>query len=441
MGDISLAPRPGMVGRLRAALARIAPRSAYWVDVAWVAGINALAQGIGVLAMPLLTRLYTPADFAAVNVFVNTAAFASVLLSLRLEYMVQLAREDGEAVSLVHLVWALSLAGCAVAMPLAWVFRAPLAQWLGSPGLAGSLVFVPVTAALVSASLALQHLRQRQQQFKVSSSSDVVNKLGYVGTALAGHLLMPGPGGLLAAQGAGACGKLGWLLQAGHGLSVSVRTFDTSTMARMFSRYMHLSGSLVVSHLMLALTGLIPSVFIGHVYGAAVLGQFALVMSTIFLPASLLGMAIGQVYYQRSAAAWAEGRDFHGYWRDTTRKLFRLGAPIYALVALASPWAYPLVFGSNWELAGQFAPYMAVTGFFAFLTGPLDRSCLIVGAWRYIPLWHMARTLTTAAVAALAWWGGWSAQVFLLALTLQMSTLYMVDFFAERRFSRLRPGS
>ena len=64
-------------------------------------------------------------------------------------------------------------------------------------------------------------------------------------------------------------------------------------------------GALVGSHLMATVTGAAPLLYISHAYGSNPLGQFALVMSTIFLPASLLGAASCQVYYQRAAADWS----------------------------------------------------------------------------------------------------------------------------------------
>ena len=50
---------------------------------------------------------------------------------------------------------------------------------------------------------------------------------------------------------------------------------------------------------------------------------------TIFLPASLLGAAVGQVHYQRAAADWAAGRTIHGLWKSTPDKLCRYGLPTY----------------------------------------------------------------------------------------------------------------
>jgi teichuronic acid exporter len=422
------------------------PRSGYWADVGWVAGLNALAQGIGVLSTPLLTRLYEPSDFAALNIFSNCVAFAAVLLSLRFEFMVQLPREERDAVAVVRLVVMLTVAGCVVSVPALWIWRSSLAGALGNQALAGTLVLVPLTGAIVSISLALQHLAQRRRSFRLSSVSEIVARCGYFGSALIGRWITPGPAGLLAANVASVVGKTAWLVwrtpaPGGARADGAPRPMlDGAGMKRAARTYLRLATSLVSSHLMLTLTGLLPSIFISRAYGAETLGQFALVALTIFLPSGLLGTAVGQVYYQRAASRWSDGHGFLDLWSMTVRKLLTMGIPIYAAAALVSPWAYPLIFGAAWTEAGEFASWVAIAAFFAFLSGPLDRSCLVVSAWRYIPLWHAARTLTTALVIGLAWAGEWRAKTFVVALSCQMSLLYLVDLFAERSFASKLPS-
>jgi O-antigen/teichoic acid export membrane protein len=412
------------------------------VDISWVAAINALAQGIGVLAMPLLTRLYGPSDFAQLNIFTNCVAFATVLLSLRYEYMVQLTNDHRDARAVLFAVAALGVVGCVVSIPVIWWFRLPLAEAAGNAQLASSLVFVPVTAALICTSLALQHVTQRDQQFKTSSVSDIVSRLCYVGAALVGRLVSPTAAGLIATGGAGAIGKIAWLGARGRRQSVEGGSgIEWSRVREVLGRYRRLSTSLAFSGLMLTLTGLIPSILISHAYGSQTLGQFALVVSTNFLPSSLLGAAIGQVYYQRAASRWSEGNDFIDLWRITVRKLLAIGLPVYGAMALLSPWLYPLVFGRAWAEAGIFASILSVAAFFAFLSGPLDRSCLIVSAWRYIPAWHVARTVTTALVAGVAVLAHLSPRTFLILLSLQMTLMYAIDLFAERHFAAMKPAA
>ena len=201
-----------------------------------------------------------------------------------------------------------------------------------------------------------------------------------------------------------------------------------------------LATSMLVSHLLGTITGLAPVLYIGVMYGPQVLGQYSLVVATIFLPSGLIGTAIGQVFYQRAAFTWAQGQSFAILWRQTFLKLAAIGAPMHLLVALLSPWLYPLVFGDKWDAAGRYAVLMSVSAFFSFVSAPMDRSSLIVGRWRYLIYWHAARASTTLLLLLWAYFARFTFDVLLILLVTQMSTLYLVDLVAERGYSKLFPS-
>jgi hypothetical protein len=96
---------------------------------------------------------------------------------------------------------------------------------------------------------------------------------------------------------------------------------------------------------------------------------------------------------------------------------------------------HPLIFGQAWTNTEYYATIIAVNACLSFITSPLGRACLVVNVWWYMPIWHNARTMSTGLVAWLAWVNGWSFEVFLLMLVVQMSTLYLIDYCAEWRFS------
>ena len=415
--------------------------SSYWRDISWVASGTVIAQAISLLSMPLLTRLYDPAAFASLSIFTQLAALAAVVLTLRFEYALPLPRRRLDAVALLWLVVALGAAGALLWTGVAALLAPQLAGMLSSES-ALLWLLAPLTGMLISLAVATQYFAQRQLNYRRIGIAEVGNKVVYLLTALLGLWLLPSPAGLLLAVGAGALGKTLLLaspdsLERWRGRRRRARAW-ARLLLRNAARYRGLSASMVGSHLMLTLTGLIPSLYVAQAFGADTLGQMALVISTTYLPSALIGAAVGQVYFQRAAQRWAQGQDFAELWRITARKLALIGLPIYAGLALVAPWVYPIVFGAQWQLAGQFASIMSLSAYLSFLTTPLDRSCIVAGAWRYIPLWHFGRLASTVAVVALSRWLDWSATTFIIALTLQMSLLYLIDFFAERAFASMR---
>jgi hypothetical protein len=103
------------------------------------------------------------------------------------------------------------------------------------------------------------------------------------------------------------------------------------------------------------------------------------------------------------------------------------------------PSVFPLVFGKVWRPAGYYGAILAVSGFFAFVTTPMDRTCWVVGAWRYILLWHVARTVTTGMVVGMALYFQWDMDIFMIIFVVQQIVLFLIDFWAEWRFAHFQP--
>ena len=86
------------------------PGGAFARHVVTLASGTALGQLLLVLALPVLTRLYTPADYGALAVYSSTLTVLLVLASLRFEVAIPLPDDDRAAGSLL----ALSLLALAV---------------------------------------------------------------------------------------------------------------------------------------------------------------------------------------------------------------------------------------------------------------------------------------------------------------------------------------
>lgn len=410
--------------------------SAYRRDVIWQASGNTLAQSVGVLGIPMMTRLYTPQEFAVQALFIQAVTFATAVMTWRYEYFVQLPRARGDVRALNRLVLILGLAAIAVLSYIFWLYREPVAAQMGSAAVAPWLVFVPVTGVMVSWAVAAQHNAQRFGDFKLSGLSELAGKVFYVGTGIAGGLAQLGASSLIATTALGAAGKAAFIILGRPAWGRHLLCARVSRVRRVFARYHRLASSTVLAHLLSTSAIAAPQVALAHLYGADVLGQFALVLTTIYLPSSLLGSAIGQVYYQRAAQIHAQGGSFFELWRTTASRLALIGAPVYGLIALASPMAYPLVFGHQWGLAGTLAMWMSLAAFGSFFSGPMDRTCLIVGAGLYSILWSLFRLLTTLLVIWLADLLHLHPVEFVAALVAQMCLAYGIDFWMGARFSR-----
>lgn len=413
----------------------------YWRDIAWQATGSSLAQVVGVVGMPILTRLYAPEDFAVQALFIQVVTYATAVVTWRYEYFVQLPRLNDDTRALNRLVLLLGTLAVMALTPILFVYRDALALQLGNQDVAPWLFLAPVTAVLVSWAIAAQNNAQRAGDFRSSGLSELVAKLTYVFTGIAGALMRLGILGLILTTATGAIGKCAYVLARSPRLADGPFRMELEPMRRVGSRYGRLATSTVLAHVLTTSAIAVPQVAMAHLYGADVLGQFALVLATIYLPSALVGAAIGHVYYQRAAKLWAEGQPFFGLWRTTVQKLLWVGIPVYGLVALLSGLAYPFIFGAPWGLAGEFAMWMAVAAFASFVSSPMDRTCLIVGAGMYAIFWSLFRAVSTVFVVWLAWLESFAYSSFVVALVIQMCAAYGIDLWMSRRFSQGRLGA
>lgn len=413
----------------------------FWAAVRWQTVGNAAGQLIGVLGLPLLSRAFTDEDFAAQALFQQFTMFFAGIMTLRYEYLVPLPKHEHETKALIRLVWFLSIAGVLLLSPLLPLVLHLFPQWQ-SGNSTHWLWLTPLTAALVSLSLAYQHRVQRHGGYRRSGMGEIIAKLGYVGTGLAGAAMQLGTIALLMTTAIAAGCKLLLHASARPPVPSGVDMPETEHLPirEAASRYGALARSMVGSHLLGTVTGMAPVLAIGAMHGASALGQFGLAMGTIFLPAGLIGSAIGQVYYQRAAAMWARGDTIAPLWQQIAKRLIVMGAPLHLLVGLLSAWLYPLIFGAQWSLAGQTAAWLTLAAFFSFISAPMDRTSLIVGEWRYLIGWHLLRAVTTLIVLGLSWWQQWAYLQTVQALVLQMSAMYAVDLWAEFRFAQRLPA-
>jgi len=403
--------------------------SSYWRDIFLQASGNTVAQVIGVLGIPLLSRLYAPQEFAVQNIFLQLVMFFAGIMTWRYEYFFQMLKDDQQARWLFSGVVKLGFVSGVVLTVALYAFSADIAQLLLIDQGAEVLLVAPISAFLVSLALAFQHNAQRSGAYKISALSEVFGKSAYIASGAV--LAAVTASGLIFTTLFSALGKIGALLPYSKDLIFGARVHAQGTVSPLKK---HASGAnaLVMSHILVTVSSAAPIFYISAVYGTEVLGQFSMVMATIFLPSGLIGAAIGQVFYQRAASHAEEPLVLRGLWNMTLRKLALFGIPIYLCAGILSPWLYPFVLGDQWVDAGQYAQVLMVAALSAFVSTPLDRVSLVLRYNWYMPALHVFRLTATGVLLTVATHFALDFKEFLLFYVVQVSVVYLLDLLCAR---------
>jgi lipopolysaccharide exporter len=116
----------------------------------------------------------------------------------------------------------------------------------------------------------------------------------------------------------------------------------------------------------------LPLLLLPLFFGAAVLGLFGLAVGALSIPLSLIGGAVGQVFFLHATEAHRAQRLAEAT-AAVHARLVMIGAfPALALI-VAGPELFEVVFGGAWREAGSYARYLAVWIFLGSVASPLTR--------------------------------------------------------------------
>lgn len=332
---------------------------------------SVLAQGINILMLPVLARIYIPEEFGVFGVFLAAVAVMAVIINMGYEMALMLPESEEESKGL----FLLSLRAC-LGLSLVFMLGAMLIpeSWLnaaGQNGIMGWHLLIPISVALEGIIQPYGVAFNRQAAYRTitrlriaraATTAAVSLVVGLSGGGLTGLI-----GGFLAGQLIQAVAGI-WIWKRDFGpirsfekitrLAIQYKDFPVFGMA---SAWLNVASKQVIFFLL-------PGYF-----GDGPTGQFSKAERILNLPPGLLSMTVGKVYFEE---ATIEARKGARYLADLTRKtalrVALLGLPVLAVILLAGPEIFAFVLGEEWTQAGEFAQWLSPWLYLTMIASPLS---------------------------------------------------------------------
>ncbi|MDR3671655.1 MAG: oligosaccharide flippase family protein [Holophaga sp.] len=356
------------------------PVQGFRLKVLQVAGGTAVAQGLLVLASPVLTRLYSPADFGVLVVYISLLAMLVILASLRYEYALPIPEDDGEATDLLAVCMLLVTATTTLSSLLLYVLRGRILGWLGVPGLGPFLWLVPVSIFGVGFYQVFNCWAIRKGGYRRIARTKVTQSVTQLALQVGVGAVVKGPFGLLLGHAVGrsngtrTLAMLDWRNDWAR-----LKQVRWAGMWRAMVRFRRFPVIASGTALMNAFNLRMPALLLAIYFGPAVAGWFALAQRVFALPSSVIGESVAQVYFGEVAAT--VNRDAGGLmvlFRGTIRRMFLLGLPLMLLAMAAGGFLFPLIFGRDWREAGIFVVAIGPMALAQFTAACADSTLVVL---------------------------------------------------------------
>jgi len=414
-------------------------KSGFLRDALSLSGGTAIAQVIAVAALPLLTRMYTPDEFGVLALYIAVASLLSVFASMKLEQAIMLPKTDREAAGILVALLISSVVFALIILVAILLLRDRLLVWSGAQALKPWLYFLPLSIFLLGSYQGLRFWQMRQRNFSLVSA-------GLVSAILASTLvaIMIGAWGKAAFNGASGL-VIGFICQGLVNVAILLKgvrqqkahfsSINIVGIIQAVRPYQKLVSTLLFSNGIASGSMQLPVLTIGGVFGNSILGFYSMAERIISAPIALIANALGDVYRQRASVSWRESGSFnHLYWK-TLLLTSVTGIPVFSVGILFAPDLFVFVLGEDWWVAGEYAQIMLVGGLFGFVTSPVDKGAVIVGAARFIILWNLARLVGIVLAIAATILFSLDIYLFVWLLTLNRVFIYLVNAWFEYGFA------
>lgn len=366
-------------------------------------GGTAFAQALTILILPLLTRLYSPADFAILAVYASILGVLSSIACLRLEVAIPIPADHGEAARLLVLALVAASVLSSTVGILVLLFPSELASLIGQPEFEKYLWLLPLGVLLAGLYAALQFWATRQKQFGIVAKTKLGQALGsavaQVGLGWAGFA----PFGLLLGHlifsGAGVFGL-------GRKIWVDRRSILSALHVNQLASTLQKNVNFVTYSTLEALANTggiqIPVLLIALWAAGPEAGFLLLATRVMAAPIGLLGSSVSQVYLSRAPEEMRKGclGDFTG---NVISSLLKVGVGPLLFAGVLSPLIFPVVFGAQWGKAGEFVTWMTPWFVMQFISSPVSMILHILGRQRLalvLQVFGLVLRLGSVALAA-----------------------------------------
>lgn len=379
-------------------------------------------------AMPLLSRLYDPAEFGVLAVVAGIVATVAVAACLRFDVALALPESDGDAFGLLVLSLLAAglvavLAGALVPVVSTWI-----AELTGKPAVASVAWLIPIGVFSSAAFSALQSWNIRERSFSRIARVRVGQSLAGAGTQLGMGVAGLGPAGLVVGyvmNTAVAVVYLGLRLVARA--PELARGIGWSRVRRLAGQYRHFPVYSTWEALANSAAIQLPVILIAAVGTTAEAGFLMLAMYVMQAPMSLIGAAVGQVYLSQAPQSHREGR-LASFTTEVMSRLAATGVGPLVAIGILAPSVFDLIFGAAWQRAGLLVAWMTPWFVFQFLSTPVSMALHVTGRQRMAMAMQLFALVARVSAVWLAsvWWSGAVAEAYSISGAVVYATYFVL---------------
>lgn len=333
---------------------------------------SAIAQILGILLIPLITRLYSPDDFGVFQLFLSISGILVIFSCLSYQLAIMLPKEDEDSANILALCCILITIISGISVGIFLIFSDWIGMILNTPEISQYLVYVPLVVFLDGLFIALTYWLSRKKQFGLIATAQVVNSISGKGIQIGIGMYAASAFGLIIGVTVSYAASVAVIVRSIYEdlpLFKKVTWDHIRNLAIRYKKFPLLTSWSLGAN---TLSTNIAPLLLAYYFTPEIVGYFAVANMVVFLPMGLLGSATSQVFFQKACDEKNKTGSVAHIVREIQLRLISIGMfPMFVLMIIGAD-LFAFVLGSQWAVAGQYAGILAPWLLFVFIASPLS---------------------------------------------------------------------
>jgi len=323
-----------------------------------------ISQLISLLALPVLSRLYSPESFGNLANFIAVGSILSMISTGKFETAIMLPKHKNDAVSLVFLIMILSLV-FSIVFSIIILFLPD--SFLNND----YYLFIPVYTFFYGIWISLFSYGNRIKKFNSIGLSKALQSLF---AAIFSILLCYNTdNGLILALIIGLFSSL-IVLSIIFKKEIFNHANDLENIKKVFKRYINFFKYSTISGVFNSLSNVGLPLLITLFFNSVFTGLYFFSNKIIQIPLNFLFSSLSQVYFQKASGLYNDMsyKKLLALTLKIQKKIALMIIPFLLIMSILSPWIFGLIFGEEWIKAGEYVKYFAFFVLMKSLISPIS---------------------------------------------------------------------
>ena len=345
--------------------------SKFLANVIKLGSATLVGQILGIILTPVLSRLYTPADFGMFQLFFSIVSLIAVISCFSYYSAILLPKKDEDAAHIVVLCFFLIGFTAIVTTVFLLFFSGTLERVLNAPGLSNYILLIPLSIICNSGAYVLNYWLARREEFTTIAKANIYSSLTSKSVSISSGIISPSPVGLIFGAIINDATIFFVCLRRTIADYNYFRNISFEKLKQLAYRYKKFPLYSVGTDLAGSATMQVIPFMLAFIFSPLIVGYYAMAFLVIKLPYKVIGNSIATVFFQKASAEKNLTGSIQKTMKAVNSRLISIGMFACVIVMIVGSELFTFALGNQWYMAGVYAQIFAPWFFVGFISTPL----------------------------------------------------------------------